>query len=294
MENEHHLPAGRVPKLPPALSVPAVAGHCSAGDPPVIPAARAAPAPRFMDGGPPMPASVGRPSDDGIPERVPGRAPSSLAPAAWTDRGAPVVASDLALIVAARAGDLDAFNQIVRRHERAVFTVAYRILRDRMAAEAVTQEAMIKAWKAIGSFRGEVVLPWLSRIVTNRCYDLIRSRQYRGVESLDRVELGGTDGWASSCSSCWSSQVIAPEQPVAFVDRAELSGRLQTALGTLNRDQWSVVVLSDIHGYPYEEIAMMLGLAVGTVSSRLARGRARLRELLRDDLWPGRGVAAIG
>ena len=186
--------------------------------------------------------------------------------------------SDLELIAAARTGDLDAFNEIVRRYERAVFNVALRIMRDPSAAEDATQDALIKAWTAIGSFNGTVILPWLIRIVTNRCYDVIRARHRRPADSLDQEELNET--------SSWSTQIAQTEAPDDFVDRLELSSRLQAALDLLTPDQRAVVVLSDIHGYAYEEIAATLGVAVGTVKSRLCRGRGRLRELLRDEVQP--------
>ncbi|CAA9558693.1 MAG: hypothetical protein AVDCRST_MAG33-1487 [uncultured Thermomicrobiales bacterium] len=195
----------------------------------------------------------------------------------------PVVAlpdpdSDQALIAAARAGDLDAFNAIITRHERAVFNVALRILREPAAAEDAAQDALLKAWTAIGTFNGEVILPWLIRIVTNRCYDIIRARNRRPADSLDQEDLCET--------SSWSTQVSPSESPSDFVDRSELSSRLQSALDALSPDHRAVVILSDVHGYGYDEIAASLGVAVGTVKSRLCRGRSRLRQLLRDELRP--------
>ncbi|HEV2529158.1 MAG TPA: sigma-70 family RNA polymerase sigma factor [Thermomicrobiales bacterium] len=186
--------------------------------------------------------------------------------------------TDRALIAASRAGDLDAFNTIVTRYERAVYNTALRIMRDPAAAEDATQDALIKAWTAIGTFNGEVLLPWLIRIVTNRCYDLIRSRNRRPADSLDQEELHE--------SSSWSAPVAPTESPAAFAERSEGSGRIRAALDQLNADQRTVVILSDVHGYAYEEIAETLGVAVGTVKSRLCRGRARLRELLCDEVRP--------
>lgn len=216
-------------------------------------------------------------------------------PAAWallstgTAASDPVVTvpapgPDRALIAAARAGDLDAFNEIVDRYQRAVYNVALRIMREPSAAEDAAQDAMIKAWTAIGSFNGEILLPWLLRIVTNRCYDVIRARNRRPADSLDQEALNE--------SSSWSTQIAQTEAPADFVDRAELSGRLRAALDALTPDQRAVVVLSDVHGHSYEEIAATLGVAVGTVKSRLCRGRSRLRELLRDEVRPREHGAA--
>lgn len=185
---------------------------------------------------------------------------------------APAPTGDHMLIAAARSGDLDAFNQLVLRYQRPVYNVALRIMRDPAAAEDATQEALIKAWTAIGSFNGDVILPWLTRIVTNRCYDVIRARNRRPTDSLDQDDRDE--------SSPVANLVATGETPAAYVDRAELSVRLQGALETLSDDQRAVVILSDVHGYSYEEIADRLGVAVGTVKSRLCRARARLRAAL--------------
>ena len=184
----------------------------------------------------------------------------------------PEPATDAALVALARTGDRDAFDQIVTRHERALYGVALRIMRQQAAAEDATQDALLKAWTAIGSFSGENVLPWLVRIVTNRCFDVIRSRNRRWVGSLDRDELCETTSWRTHVPRC--------EGPADFVDRSELAGRLHAALDALNADQRAVVVLADVHGHSYDEIATLLGLAVGTVKSRLSRGRSHLRVTL--------------
>ncbi len=192
----------------------------------------------------------------------------------------PAANSDRVLIAATRSDDVEAFDQIVARYERAVYNVALRIMRDPSSA----QDALMKAWTAIGSFNGEILLPWPIRIVTNRCDDIIRTRNRRSADSLDQEELGET--------SSWRTQVATTETPDGFVDRSELSGRLQAALDALSPDQRAVVVLTDVQGYAYDEIATTLGVAVGTVKSRLCRGRSRLRELLRDELRAGDRIAA--
>ncbi len=196
----------------------------------------------------------------------------------------PAANSDRVLIAATRSGDVEAFDQIVARYERAVYNVALRIMRDPSSAQDATQDALMKAWTTIGSFNGEILLPWPIRIVTNRCDDIIRTRNRRSADSLDQEELGET--------SSWRTQVATTETPDDFVDRSELSGRLQAALDALSPDHRAVVVLSDVQGYAYDEIATTLGVAVGTVKFRLCRGRSRLRELLRDELRAGDRIAA--
>ncbi|HEY8447301.1 MAG TPA: sigma-70 family RNA polymerase sigma factor [Thermomicrobiales bacterium] len=181
---------------------------------------------------------------------------------------------DERLLQAAQRGDLPSFNALVARHERAVYAVCLRMLGDSDAAEDATQETFIKAWTSINSFRGGLVRPWLLRIATNRCYDILRARARRPADSLDAVPF--------ETEPSWSSQTPG-EHPEAFAARSELSARLERALQLLPDDQRLAVILADVHGHPYEEIAEITGVAVGTVKSRISRARARLRDLLRED-----------
>jgi RNA polymerase sigma-70 factor (ECF subfamily) len=187
----------------------------------------------------------------------------------------PEAQHDERLIRAAQAGNLPSFNALVSRHERAVYNVCLRMLRDVPAAEDATQETFLKAWTAISTFRGGLVRPWLLRIATNRCYDVLRARTRRPADSLD-AELFESE-------PTWTSQTGSGEHPEQFAARAELSTHLERALASLPDDQRIVVILSDLQGHPYDEIADITGVAVGTVKSRLSRARARLRDALRDD-----------
>lgn len=182
---------------------------------------------------------------------------------------------DAYLIRTAQAGDLDAFNLLVLRYERAVFNVCLRLLRDVAGAEDVTQETFVRAWQGIGGFRGEVIRPWLFRIATNRCYDLLRVRGRRPAGSLDAEPY--------EIEPIWSTQGPADEAPDAHSLRRELSIHLERALAALPEDQRTVVLLSDVQGCDYREVAEATGAALGTVKSRLSRARARLRQLLQDD-----------
>jgi RNA polymerase sigma-70 factor, ECF subfamily len=185
---------------------------------------------------------------------------------------------DERLIRAAQDGDLPSFNALVVRHERAVYNLCLRMLRDVASAEDATQETFLKAWTAIATFRGGLVRPWLLRIATNRCYDILRARGRRPADSLDAEQFESEPTWTSQTGG---------EHPEVFAARAELSAHLERALATLPDDQRLVVILSDVHGHPYDEIAEITGVAVGTVKSRLSRARSRLRGVLRDD--PGSG-----
>jgi RNA polymerase sigma-70 factor (ECF subfamily) len=179
------------------------------------------------------------------------------------------------LIRAAQRGDLDAFNLLVLRYERAVFNVCLRLLRDGASAEDVTQDTFIKAWQGIGAFRGETIRPWLFRIATNRCYDLLRVRGRRPASSLDAEPF--------AIEPIWSSQGPGDEAPEAHAMRRELSIHIERALAALPEDQRTVVLLADVQGCDYQEVAAATGAALGTVKSRLSRARARLRQLLSDD-----------
>jgi len=180
---------------------------------------------------------------------------------------------DERLVARAQQGDLDAFNRLVVRHERALYNVCLRLLRDPSQAEDATQDAFIRAWGAIDSFRGGQVRPWLLRIATNRAYDLLRSKSRRPAESLDSQPF--------EIEPEWTSQAPGAEQPETFATRSELSAHLEHALAVLPEDQRLAIILSDVQGYAYEEIAEVMNVAVGTIKSRISRGRSRLRAVLQ-------------
>jgi RNA polymerase sigma-70 factor (ECF subfamily) len=192
------------------------------------------------------------------------------APSATLD---PEAARERRLIDAAKQGDLASFNVLVTLHERAVYGLCFRMLREQMAAEDAAQDAFLKAWSSIGSFRGEMFRAWLLRIATNRCYDIIRAKGRRPADSLDALPF--------ETEPAWTSQAGGDEHPEQHAARAELSRCLEQALSALPDDQRLVIILSDIEERSYEEIAEITGAAVGTVKSRLSRARAKLRESLR-------------
>lgn len=186
--------------------------------------------------------------------------------------------ADERLVRAAQAGDLDAFNLLVLRHERAVFNLCLRLLRDVPAAEDAAQDTFVKAWTGIGGFRpegGGHLRPWLLRIATNRSYDLLRARRRRPAGPLEAEPF--------EIEPVWSTRGEGDEPPEAFALRAELAIHLERALAALPEDQRLVVLLADVQGCDYREVAAVTGAALGTVKSRLSRARARLRQELRDD-----------
>lgn len=185
---------------------------------------------------------------------------------------------ETALIAEARQGNTRAFDQLVRLYQGAIYNVAYRILSDEDAASDATQEAFLSAYKAIGRFRGGSFKGWLLRIVTNACYDQLRRKKRQPTTSLEAVHLDSTPPWAKD------------EEPEEYALRQELGHIIQQGLSTLPPEQRTALVLSDIQGLSYQEIAEVMGSSLGTVKSRLSRGRASLRDYLltQGELLPPR------
>jgi len=184
------------------------------------------------------------------------------------------------LVEQARRGEAQAFNRLVLAYQDLAYNVAYRIVGDADAAADATQDAFLSAYKALSGFRGGSFKAWLLRIVTNACYDQLRLKQRRPSTSLEDL-------------------LIEPEQepsllkgedegPEDFAMRQELNQVIQKAILSLPLDQRTALVLSDVHGLSYEEIAQVTQVSLGTVKSRLSRARARLRDqlLAQEELLP--------
>ncbi len=177
------------------------------------------------------------------------------------------------LVDAARRGDVEGFNALVRLYERRVYNLCYRMLGDADAAADVSQETFLSAYRNLRSFRGGVFRSWLLRIATNACYDALRAQKRRPTVSID-----ASDGDEDATPLHLVDSSPGPEDAV---QRRELAAFLQRGLASLPEDQRAIVVLCDIEGLSYEEIAQITGVQLGTVKSRLSRGRGRLREILR-------------
>ncbi|MBA3943902.1 MAG: sigma-70 family RNA polymerase sigma factor [Herpetosiphonaceae bacterium] len=188
---------------------------------------------------------------------------------------------EAALIVDAQHGDVRPFNLLVERYQTRLYSLSYRVLNDHEAAADVTQETFISAFRKLKSFRGGSFSAWLLRIATNGCYDYLRARQRKPQTSLDAFDPDSDDQPRQ-----FTAQGEAPDERVL---RTELGEALQRALAELPDDQRLVVVLSDVQGLSYEEMAQATGWPLGSVKSRLSRGRAALREILRrGELLPER------
>lgn len=175
------------------------------------------------------------------------------------------------LIAQAQRGDLHAFNQLVLAYQSTLYNVAYRILGDADAAADAVQDAFVSAYKAIARFRGGSFKAWLLRIVTNACYDQLRVKQRRPTDSLDDMLVEPEHDTTLRDNS---------ESPEDFVLRQELGLAIQRGLATLPPDQRITLVLSDIEGLSYDEIAEATHVSLGTVKSRLSRARSKLRDYL--------------
>jgi RNA polymerase sigma-70 factor (ECF subfamily) len=170
---------------------------------------------------------------------------------------------------------LEAFNRLVLAYQDLVYNQAYRLLSDEAAAADAAQEAFISAFRAIKGFRGGVFKAWLLRIVTNACYDELRRRQRRPTTSLEPQDDAGEEIESPE----WLTD--ASESPEGSVERAELERAIMSCLDGLPPEFRLAVVLVDVQGFNYDEAAVSMGSPVGTVKSRLARARLRMRDCLQ-------------
>ncbi|MCE5258798.1 MAG: sigma-70 family RNA polymerase sigma factor [Chloroflexi bacterium] len=175
------------------------------------------------------------------------------------------------LIAQAISGSVDAFNQLVELHQQTAYNLAYRILGDQEYATDATQEAFIRCYRSLEQFRGGAFRAWLLRIVTNCCYDQLRARRRRPNTPIDDMVED------EEHSDILRDDAETPEE---HLEHRELYDALQLSLEVLPPEQRTIVVLSDIEGLSYEEIAVVTSLALGTVKSRLNRARGKLRDYL--------------
>jgi RNA polymerase sigma-70 factor, ECF subfamily len=180
------------------------------------------------------------------------------------------------LVLAAQRGDLNAFNQLVLTYQEVAFNVAYRILSDDDASDDATQNAFLSAYRNISSYRGGSFRAWLLRIVTNACYDELRRRKRRPTTPLEPMD---NDGEEEIESPSWlADDGPGPEE---FYERRELDNAVQNCLQGLPDEFRAVVIMIDIQGFDYEEVSQAIDKPLGTIKSRLARARLRMRNCLQ-------------
>jgi RNA polymerase sigma-70 factor (ECF subfamily) len=179
------------------------------------------------------------------------------------------------LIQEARRGDLNAFNRLVMAYQDLVYNQAYRLIGEPDGAADAAQDAFISAYRNLDGYRGGSFKAWLLRIVTNACYDELRRRKRRPTTPLEPLDEDDEEiespRWLADPS----------ETPEQTAERAELNQAIQHCLNNLPDEFRAVVVLVDIQGMDYTEAAAVAGAPLGTIKSRLARARLRLRDCLQ-------------
>jgi RNA polymerase sigma-70 factor (ECF subfamily) len=182
---------------------------------------------------------------------------------------------DELLVERAKRGDVQAFEQLISQYEKKVFNTAYRLTGNYEDAADVAQEAFLRAYSSIPEFRGDSSFAtWLFRIVHNACLDELRKRKRQRATSLDEP-VAGEDGEMDRQLAV-ADVSDGPEQAL---ERVEVQRTVQESISALDEEYRLVVVMRDIQGYSYNEIADALGINLGTVKSRLNRARNALKEM---------------
>ena len=182
------------------------------------------------------------------------------------------------LIERARAGDTRAFEDLARREERALYRHALRIVGTTADAEDIVQDALFSAWRSLASFQGLSFRAWLFRIATNRALDQLRSRKRRPELPLDPPDDDDVT---------WAEPVAPGPDLTQLVGDREALAAVETALGSLPAEQRTALLLRDVEGFAYEEISVITSVEIGTVKSRIHRGRLAVRNVLIARGWRG-------
>jgi RNA polymerase sigma-70 factor (ECF subfamily) len=182
---------------------------------------------------------------------------------------------DLQLIARAQTGDEGAFRLLVERHQRRVFAIALGLVRDEQDAREIAQEAFLRVHKGMGTFHGgSSFFTWLYRIVTNLSIDLMRKPSRREAELHFALEVDDAESMLLPCS---------PEaDPYDAVHRGQLSQRIQGALDALPPYHRGVILMREVEGLSYEEMAEVMQVSKGTIMSRLFHARKKLQRALAD------------
>ncbi|MBE3567711.1 MAG: sigma-70 family RNA polymerase sigma factor [Thermogemmatispora sp.] len=188
-------------------------------------------------------------------------------------------ADEVELLARSQSGDVNAFNELVLRYQSSVYNVALRMLGDADLAADITQDTFLAAFRHLATFRGGTAFrSWLLRITTNLIYDHWRRQRRHPDESLEAARDEDDPQSPATLAQLASSALEA--NPELYLLHQELQELIQRGLAELPPEQRLAVILCDIEGLPYEEIAAVTHTTLGTVRSRIARGRARLRTYL--------------
>lgn len=180
--------------------------------------------------------------------------------------------NEMELIAQSQQGNMEAFEQLVIKYERKVYTIAYKYMGNHEDASDLAQEAFIKAYQSIGSFRQEAGFgTWIGRITANKCLDELRRRKRQPHSSLDE-ELELEDHQVKL-------QLKDPNpSPLEETERKETAAYLQNLINELKPEYKEVILLREFEGLSYEEIAQILNCSLGTIKSRISRARNYLKE----------------
>ena len=187
-----------------------------------------------------------------------------------------------------QSGQANCFNCVIETYQTQAYNLASRMLGDWALAEDAVQESFVSAYRAFNRFRGENLTAWVLRIVSNTCRDMLRARKARPTVSLDPLPLGDGDEPQGLSAPDIPSHEPSPEDRA---EQSELKETIQAGLDSLQEDQRWAVLLVDVHGLSYEEAAESMSCSLGTVKSRVSRGRGGLRDYLRrqtGELLPSR------
>ena len=182
-------------------------------------------------------------------------------------------ARDRALVKRALDGELDAFNELVTLYQDYLFAICVRVVNDRDAAADAVQEAFFSAYRNLSRFRGDSFRSWLTRIALNAATDVLRLRKRRPADPFPEWE-----------DDAWQPPAPDSEAPEREALRRNAASVLSRAMAQITSDQRTAILLYDVQGFDYQEIADMTGVSLGTVKSRIHRGRLALRDLLADDM----------
>ena len=190
---------------------------------------------------------------------------------------APTPEDELELVARCQSGDREAFNELVTRYRHRAFAMIYHMVRNEQDAWDLAQDGFLKAWKSIGRFRGQSsFFTWLYRILMNVTIDWTRRKHIEsGTEFDDAIGLSGIAPGA----------VTAPRTelaPIARVSDKEIRARIDEAIARLSPEHRQAILLREIEGLEYQEIADAMGCSIGTVMSRLFYARKKLQAMLKD------------
>ncbi|WP_312831762.1 RNA polymerase sigma factor [Sedimentibacter saalensis] len=186
--------------------------------------------------------------------------------------------NELWLVEQSRNGDVDAFEELIKDYKKVAYNIALRVLRNVEDAEDASQEALIKVYKSIQNFNMQSSFKsWMYRIVVNTCIDFKRKKNINAVSIDENIDLGGNKEFQIEIADDTNN-------PDILIEKNFNSKLISDAVGRLEDDFKTIIILRDIQGFSYSEISEMLSCNLGTVKSRLNRARKSLKEILENEL----------